>query len=136
MSEYTTIVWEDSLKTGNRGIDNQHKYLIDLINELAECLDKGNAAQELKKIANLLYHFTEWHFCNEETCMESMVCPLAKENKEAHKQFIATVVKYQGKIREVEEDEFQRVGTEMHEVLISWFVNHIKGIDIPNLSKP
>ena len=135
MSEYAILEWVDSLKTGNRAIDNQHKYLIDLINELAVCLEAGKAEQELKKIANLLYHFTEWHFCLEENCMESMNCPLAAENKNAHGQFIEAVTTYQGKIREASAENFQDIGSEMHKVLISWFVNHIRKIDIPNLSE-
>ncbi|MCF6313629.1 MAG: hemerythrin family protein [Verrucomicrobiales bacterium] len=135
MSEYAILGWTDSLKTGNRAIDNQHKYLIDLINELASCLEAGKAAQELKKIVNLLYHFTEWHFCLEEKCMESKNCPLAAENKDAHGQFIKAVTTYQEKIRASSQEEFQVIGTEMHKVLISWFVNHIQKIDIPNLSE-
>ena len=41
MSESLKVAWSEALSTGDRATDVQHKYLIDIINELAEAIRKA-----------------------------------------------------------------------------------------------
>ena len=121
------VQWSDALKTGNRAIDNQHKYLIDIINDLAGAIEAGATPQALKKIVNLLQYYTEWHFCNEEGCMDKLKCPVAAKNKDAHAQFIATFLEFR---RELEAGgDSNEIATRMYKTLTAWLVQHIQGID-------
>ena len=44
------IVWEDKYKTGYKRIDDQHKELIEIINDLYDCMDNRDSEDEkLKK---------------------------------------------------------------------------------------
>ncbi len=127
MSQSMKVQWSDALKTGNRAIDNQHKYLIDIINDLAGAIEAGATPQSLKKIVNLLQYYTEWHFCNEEGCMDKLKCPVAAKNKDAHAQFIATFLEFR---RELEAGgDSNEIATRMYKTLTSWLVQHIQGID-------
>lgn len=127
MSNSLKVQWSDALSTGNRATDVQHKYLIEIINELAEALETGKAAQSVNKILNLLQYYTEWHFEREEMCMERFRCPAYAANKDAHGQFISTFLKFK--------EEFQSSGgsediaLRMYHTLVAWLVNHIQKID-------
>ncbi len=121
------IAWDDSLSSGHRAIDVQHKYLIDIINELAEAIEKGEAAMAVKTILNLLKYYTEWHFEREELCMDRHQCPAAETNKRAHGHFMETFLSFENEFRQSGGSE--DIALRMYQELTAWLVNHIKGID-------
>lgn len=127
MSQSLKVQWTDALCTGNKAIDNQHKYLIDIINDLAHVIETGQAAQSMKKIVNLLQYYTEWHFCKEEDCMNRLKCPAAGRNKEAHAQFIATFLAFRAELEGG--GDSNEIATRMYKTLVAWLVQHIQGID-------
>lgn len=121
------ISWSDALATGNRAIDVQHKYLIDIINDLADLIESGGSASRIRNILNLLQHYTEWHFHREELCMERARCPAASLNKAAHEEFIRTFVAFRKEYAEQGGEEgFAR---RMYDELTRWLVNHIQRVD-------
>ncbi len=127
MSGSLRIKWDKSIETGNRAVDVQHKYLIDIINELADGIEQGMTAKTFQKILNLLKYYTLWHFGREEQCMEQYECPAAEANKSAHAVFIETFERFQQEYRQGGgADEIAR---RMYKVLTEWLVNHIQKID-------
>ena len=127
MAQSLKIEWDDSLSTGVRAIDVQHKYLIDIINELAEAIEEGHGARSVRKILNLLRHYAEWHFGREEQCMERHQCPAAAKNKKAHAYFMETFDGFQQEYRASGgSDEIAR---RMYAELTDWLVSHIKKVD-------
>lgn len=121
------IMWSDSLATGNKAIDIQHKYLVDIINDLAELIESGRSAQKIRNILNLLQHYTEWHFQREELCMERNQCPAASINKSAHAEFIRTFLAFK---KEYAENGGQEdFALRMYQELTSWLVHHIQRVD-------
>lgn len=121
------IAWDESLSTGHRATDVQHKYLIDIINELAGAIEKGEAAGVVKTILNLLRFYTEWHFEREELCMVRYKCPAAEINKRAHGQFLETFLRFESEYRHSGGSE--DIATRMYQELTDWLVRHIKGVD-------
>jgi hemerythrin len=127
MKESLKIVWDGSLATGVKTIDIQHKYLIDIINELAEAIEEGKTGSSIRKILNLLKHYTEWHFGREELCMEKFKCPAAAANKAAHGKFLQTFEGFQEEYRSSGDSE--AIALRMYQVLTDWLVSHIQKID-------
>lgn len=127
MSESLKIAWSDDLSTSNPATDVQHKYLIDIINELAEAIETGKAAQSVKTIINLLQYYTEWHFEREEKCMHRLNCPTAATNKQAHGMFIETFKQYQAEYKDSGGSE--DIARRMYKTLTEWMVNHIQKVD-------
>lgn len=128
MSPSLKIEFTDALKTGHKPIDNQHKYLIEIINDLAEMIETNQDPSRLRKIIHLLQYYTEWHFCSEECQMDKVKCPVSARNKEAHKEFLEAFAKFR--------TEFQQSGgsmdiaKRMYTELTNWLVAHIQGIDV------
>ena len=136
MSQTTSLklTWSSALETGDRATDVQHKYLVEIINELAEAIETGKAGQSVRKILNLLRQYTDWHFCREEMCMERRQCPAAAANKEAHKHFMRTFDQFaeEYKLSGGSED----IAMRMYKTLTDWLVLHIQKIDTNLASCP
>ena len=120
------MLWNDTLRTGNPGIDFQHEELCWLIDELQEARTKGNLAAAL----DFLVSYTRTHFRDEESFMETNGYAGLTEHRDKHREFIATVVDFQadffgGRL------EFQT----LLDFLGSWLVDHIQQVDITMLKE-
>ena len=62
------LKWDDSLSVNVEIIDDQHKRLIGMINDLQNALQEGRATQALNTILDGLADYTVYHFQAEEEC--------------------------------------------------------------------
>jgi hemerythrin len=121
------IFWDDSLSTGDRDLDAQHKYLFEICNDLAKAIEKKRGSEVIGMVLDVLMFYAEWHFRKEENCMERHHCPVADINLKAHAVFI-------DKIRQCR-NEYQTTTTpetlalHIHEFLASWIIQHIRHVD-------
>ena len=124
------VEWSDAIATGHLATDNQHKMLVDIINELAEAIETEQTASKMGKILNLLQYYTEWHFEREELCMERVQCPMKEKNKSAHCLFLKKLRQFKTDYRTTPSHEFAR---KLYAELVDWLVGHIQGIDAAGL---
>ncbi len=127
MAAAERLEFTEAIMTGDEVIDTQHKYLIELINEVADVVNAGTAETELGPILPTLQYFTEWHFGREEECMHARHCPFADINKDAHARFLAIVDDFIQQFRR--DGGSQDLALTIHTSLCDWLVNHIQGID-------
>jgi hemerythrin len=126
------LAWKDSMTTGIKEIDAQHKELINRYNAFADVLSNSKDTAILREEAGGLLDFLQfyalWHFTEEEEFFEKYQCPDAEVNKKAHAQFIEMF----GQFHESWQDKgmdlelAQRTFTELG----NWVANHILGVDI------
>lgn len=127
MIQTMKVEWNDTLNTGDFMIDNQHQYLVELINEIADAIEQGQVPEKLGGILLLLGYFTEWYFEREELCMHRRQCPMAAVNKHAHGIFLQTFTDFQNEYHaQGPSDELAR---RMYTTLTDWLINHIQKID-------
>jgi hemerythrin len=91
--EYVT--WSNSYSMGIKLIDDQHKGLLDFVNELFNHAT-GNEADErvyFKIVIHQAVQYVKDHFQSEEKLMIATKFPGYSEHKKAHDQFTLTVVK-------------------------------------------
>ena len=81
--------WDASLETGNAEIDDQHRQLIELMDEFIEVDDR--APFEVFNMLDKIMEFTNIHFLMEEELMAQVGYPAdaAEEMKEQHWEFKA-----------------------------------------------
>ena len=65
------IIWEDKYKTGYKRIDDQHLELIEIINDLYDCMDNKDSEdeklkEEFKKVLRRTVDYVAYHFSYEE----------------------------------------------------------------------
>lgn len=80
--------WEDLFESGHAVIDSQHKALLDLSNELYECLGSGNSTENVDSILDRVSEDLKSHFTYESALMKNMGFPLYDEHLEIHKQLV------------------------------------------------
>ncbi len=121
------LKWDDSLMTGIEIIDNQHKELLNKINDLVNQLEKDNSNDVFLEAIKFMKMYALEHFETEQSYFETLDYPMLQEHLDEHKKFIA-------KIQELEEKS-QTFGNAIHlsielnAYLIHWWYSHIKYYD-------
>ncbi len=117
--------YTDDLKTNINEIDNQHKKLVSIINELYNAMLNKRAREILKKIIDELHNYTIYHFSTEERYMKMYNYPGALNHISEHKMFIKKVEEF----REKFERGSASLTIEIMNFLKDWLTNHIKIVD-------
>lgn len=119
------INWTDSLSVGVSEMDNQHKRLIAMINDLSEAMKMGKGKEALGKILSGLIIYTQTHFTAEEKYFEKYNYPLAPSHRREH----ATFVKKVSEVKTAFDAGKLSVTVETMNFLRDWLKNHIMGTD-------
>jgi hemerythrin-like metal-binding protein len=126
MMSVSLFVWDDSLLVNFEILDNQHKVLVDIINDLARGCDKGKAIKDVLFIKTLrrAVEYAQTHFTTEEKYLQQVNYPDFAAQKKEHEAFIAEVVK---QLKSFEENRNDPVA--LVEFLKHWLYNHIAVMD-------
>ncbi len=119
------IDWSDSLSVKNVELDEQHKKIISLINDLHSALLKGRSNEILDDILTELVNYTKEHFSAEEKLFETLDYPGAEAHIAKHHEFVEKVSSFKL------DHKKQRVAlsVDVMEYLVSWFLRHIQRVD-------
>lgn len=117
--------WEARFETGIREIDDQHKRLIWLINDLHEAMKEGRGRETISFILAKLLDYSIYHFRTEEGLMEGSDYPFSAEHIKQHAEFI---LKVQDLSKRFDSGEFM-ITVETNEFLKEWLTGHILGTD-------
>lgn len=80
--------WDDEYDTGNDKIDGQHRMIFDAANMLFEAERQGKESAVLDRSFDLLLHYTNTHFRDEEEYYEGIGSSLLKLQKEEHQRLL------------------------------------------------
>lgn len=119
------VTWDDSYSVGIKVIDDDHKKLMQLINNLqSSVLYPTDEAFERAALDELVA-YTKYHFKREEEMMQEYGYPDFDDHKKQHEAMIETVGRY------LERYEKDREGTilELNLMLKDWLIKHISGTD-------
>ncbi|HOK03685.1 MAG TPA: bacteriohemerythrin [Victivallales bacterium] len=120
--------WDENLNVGIQIIDEEHKTLIQKINELSSAIDKGIGETEITKTIGFLKNYSLEHFANEEKIMQEKNYPQINEHKQMHKLFISTINDIEQDYRE--EGANKALVNTINNLLLNWLKNHIREVDI------
>lgn len=121
------INWSSAFSVGVKIIDEQHKGLIDLINDLFNHVTGDEAAEReyFKKVIRKTVQYVKVHFATEEKIMLQVQFAGYHEHKRAHDAFILNVV---DSIREFEAGK-KFVLSLFIKFLKDWILTHIAIMD-------
>ncbi len=85
------ITWQDAYSVGVMEIDNQHKNLVAITNELFEAINSGVTVEKIKRVTDSLVEFKVEHFATEEKYFKEFNYELADEHIAEHQRFNDTV---------------------------------------------
>ncbi|MEA3275381.1 MAG: bacteriohemerythrin [Pseudomonadota bacterium] len=82
------IPWKDEYRIDVAVIDQQHRRLAGLVNELHETLESKRSSSELRHILHELIGFTALHFATEEELMLKYEYPGYPEHNREHRMLL------------------------------------------------
>lgn len=119
----TFIKWEKKFDLGIDNFDNQHKEIIELVNQLYE-KKEGNKSEILKLFKSLLSKMDE-HFKDEETLMKEKKIVQFISHKLEHDRALLKYSDYYIKLSK----KNIKLDTEILESLKNWFEVHLEKKD-------
>ncbi len=116
--------WSDSLSIGVKAIDDQHKQLVQMLNDLCDAFDSPDRENVVATCLSKMKKYSQEHFTDEEQLVKDNNYPEIEAHIKEHEIFIEKVSAY--KAAQIEQYlPFQ----DMLEFLKSWLVEHITESD-------
>ncbi len=115
--------WGPEYNTGIDVIDDQHKRILDFINEIDDNPDAQDRIR-IRQILNNIIDYTQSHFTFEESLQEEAGYKYRVPHKRVHDLFIKRIEGYR--------DLFEAghsIENELYDVLSKWLINHIQHDD-------
>ena len=119
------VEWKDDYSVGLESIDNQHKKLLNLINQLQTAVDYSTGEEFEREALDALVDYTKTHFTYEEGLMKDNGYPDYEPHKAQHEQMIKRVEEV---LSEYEKDQDTAMANATA-FLKDWLINHINGTD-------
>jgi hemerythrin len=112
------VVWREFYSVGNEELDQQHKALLKIINELFTAAGEDTDRQAVRHVLDGLFQYTLTHFEREERLMRQARFPDYAAHKAIHD------------LMRAETDRLQQTwtsttGAELLTFLKNWWLNHI-----------
>ncbi len=119
--------WSEDLVTGVEVVDNQHKKIIEKINNLLDLCEKGVDGAEIDSILDFLADYVTTHFMFEEKLMVQTTYPTYEEHKREHIEFLNMFL--QMRRQYANWGISVAVVEEIKNKLVDWLLKHILGSD-------
>lgn len=123
----TLFFWHSSLETGNTRIDEQHRRLFALTNELAGAICDVGSSLDVDRLVAELRDYAATHFCDEEKLMSCSSLPAVEQKRHAcvHRQFLERVEAFVARHAAGDPDAL----SDCLDFLVDWLVLHILKMD-------
>ena len=119
------VEWKDDYSVGIDSIDQQHKKLLNLINQLQTAVDYKTGEEFEREALDELVDYTKTHFSYEEGLLEQNNFPGYEPHKAQHVEMINKVEEV---LTEYDKDPDTAMSNAV-EFLQNWLIKHINGTD-------
>jgi hemerythrin len=122
------VKWHNSYSMGIKVIDDQHKGLLDLVNELFNH-STGNEEEEREYFKEVIGHAVDYvkvHFATEEKYMIVTKFPGYKEHKKTHEDFVREIV---NSVKDYDTGK-RLVLAHFSKFLRDWVLGHVAVMDV------
>lgn len=119
------ISWEEKYSVNVKEIDEQHKKLVKLVNDLHEAMSVGKGKAIMATVLQSLIDYTATHFAAEEKYMTKFNYPAYPQHKSEHDKFVKQVLDFQKGFAKGD----LVLTLDVMKFLKDWLLNHILGTD-------
>ena len=119
--------WNRNFEIGILAVDQQHRMLLDLINDLAQAVSGGAHLPEVNRLTDSLMTYAVQHFAEEEQLLAR--APMSREDKVAHRGAHRAFVEKVQQLVQREDLLEPEIIQGVLEFLTTWLVSHILGVD-------
>ena len=122
MKDYEQVQWSEVYSVQYKAIDDQHKELVRMTNELLGACKKGSNKADtffMKTIQGAV-NYAKTHFATEEVYMDKVAYPEYQLHKKEHEGFVEEVLRQLKIFEEGKSEPIEFAG-----FLKNWLLNHI-----------
>lgn len=120
------LVWDDAYNTGVHQIDEDHKKLLNMINNLRSSTLCNTGEEFERRTLQELVDYTESHFEREERLMQENGYPDYEGHKAQHDQ----MAQYAAGFMKRYDEQGNKVLSDVADYLTQWLIQHINGTDM------
>lgn len=124
-TKMTFFQFDDSLKVGNKLIDQEHATLIEYINLLQKSVENEISNTLMSQVLDGLIDYTKTHFFVEEEMMKAFEYPERDAHLSAHEGFCRKIDGLKVNFEQGSSD----ISSEALEFLKDWLTSHILTVD-------
>jgi hemerythrin len=120
------MTWTPEMSVGVGALDDDHKVLIGIINELHDGIAAGHKKEILASVLDHLVEYTKFHFAKEEELLAKCDYLAAPNHKMEHASFVSRLINLQERAMKA---PVAMLDLELMSFLRNWLVTHIQGSD-------
>ena len=120
------IIWNESYSVGVKEMDEQHKKLIEIINQLIEAQDEAVHSEKISDILTNMMDYAFYHFKAEENLMREHQYAEYTSHRKTHMGFIRRTAELSSEAV----DFAEHVPSETLLFLKNWLLDHILKTDM------
>jgi hemerythrin-like metal-binding protein len=117
-----SMPWNESLSVGVKALDDDHKQLVSMINELVDGIVQNRRQETLTQVLDKLVSYTQVHFAREESFFARTRYAAAAEHTRAHRELVQKVTALQARLRE---GGSSMLSLDVMKFLKDWLTRHI-----------
>jgi len=119
------LCWSSRYSVGVEALDNQHKALMNVLNELHSASMRGKAQEVASRLIGQIVSIANEHFAAEESLMESIRFPGIVEHCAKHKEMTGRIAEYVARHKKGD----TTVYTQLLYFMRDWLSNHMSTVD-------
>ncbi len=116
------IVWTDDMSVGCKPLDDDHKVLIQALNDFIEAMENDEGVFVTDGIFSVLVDYTDYHFTREEKVMEACGYPDLENHKKTHAELREQLLDSRTRYMLNPNAELEE---EVRDFLTNWLQDHI-----------
>ena len=120
------MIWNEKYETGNTQVDNEHKEIFKLAQNVIEASFDSEEVQ-IEVALGFLASYTITHFKNEERLMMESDYPDMAVHKKQHDDFIIEVTALIERVKK--ESDTSKNNSDAKKVIVNWLTDHVLGSD-------
>jgi hemerythrin len=121
-----SMTWSATLSVGVQTLDDDHKKLVAMINELLEGILKNRRHEALTQVLDQLVHYTQLHFAHEEAFFVRTGYPDAATHIQQHRALVKQVADLQARLKA---GDTSLLSLDLMKFLKEWLTRHIMDED-------
>ncbi len=118
------FAWREQLSVGNDVIDTDHKYLVDLINQVEEVLKTKNR-KALSDVLDSLSRYAQVHFAREEKIAQAAGFAGSSQLGHSHQQLTQQLEEIKGEMLQAQADWSSSAVEHFVSFLRRWLIEHV-----------
>jgi hemerythrin-like metal-binding protein len=125
------VMWQEEMRVGNAKIDNDHKYLISIINTIEAAMDCEASSEALSAYVSELFDYSFKHFQREEKYQDEIKFPDQEAHKKEHQDLMEQIKQIHDNLQShADSGAYKYTTPGLVHVLRDWFMHHFSQEDM------